>query len=446
MPRFTFRGGVHPPSRKSETSQIEITQAPQPAKVILPLQSSAGLRFKPLVNAGEGVALGQPVAVTDGPESLVCHASVSGRVAFIGPHPHFSGRELRSIVIENDGRDRRHGHHPHSGDASSLPVEELVRRIREAGLDGLGQGREAAHLRILRAMEAKTRTVVLNAIESEPFLAGELRLMVERPEQVLTGLRLMMRMLGVKTAKVAVPGDSRDAVQSLRKALGRTKSIAILPMDTKYPMGSERTLAEALSGGNIPFAKSGRNSGVYVENGSAACAIADAAALRPVIERVITVAGDGVGRPANLTVRIGTPVHELIACCSGYASDRIRLIHGGPMAGLSLSTDEIPAVQETAGILAFLERPSGWPRPEKSCISCGRCWDCCPERLYPRKIEYWLLEGDRERALASGLEVCTLCGACGYICPSKRRLTVRLADAKKSARPTDGPHDLREDA
>jgi electron transport complex protein RnfC len=447
MSRFTFRGGVHPPSRKSETSQIAITQAPPPARVILPLQHDTGLRYRPLVNAGDGVALGQPVAVTQQPESVVCHASVSGRVASIGPHPHFSGRNQPSIVIDNDGLDRRYGHPSPSGDVSSLSAEELLQRIREAGVVGMGQGREAAHLRISRAMDAKPQTVILNGIESEPFLASELRLMIERTEDVLSGLRLMMRILGVKTGKVAVPEDNRESVRSLRRALGRTKSIAIFPMDVKYPMDSEKQLAEALTGRNIPSGhRSVLDSGIYVENVSAACAMADAVARKPVIERVITVAGDGVGKPRNLKVRIGTPIRELIENCAGYTSDRIRLIHGGPMAGLSLSTDGIPATKETAGILAFMERPDERPHSEKACISCGRCWDCCPMRLYPRKIEYWLLEGDFQRAVASGLEVCTLCGACGYICPSKRQLTGRMAAAKIPAPPKEGPHDRREES
>jgi Na+-translocating ferredoxin:NAD+ oxidoreductase subunit C len=430
MPRYTFRGGVHPPSRKSETGKSQITAGPAPKMIILPLEHGAGLHYRPVVGIGDSVALGQPVAVTGGPEALVCHSSVSGKIRSISPQPHVSGRSLTSLVIENDGTDRAHRHHPASADTSSLTVEELLQRIREAGVVGLGQGGEAAHIRIAAALTAKPRTVILNGTESEPYLAGEHRLMIERAEEVLEGLRLLMRIFGVKKGKVAVAENDRDAARALRKALGRIKSITLLPVDAKYPMESEKQLVEAVSGRRIPRGKFAWDSGFYVENVAGALALAAAMTRHPVVERVVTVAGDGVRNPRNLNVRIGTAIHELIAFCSGYTSDSVRLIHGGPLAGTSLSSDGMAVTRETRGILAFASKPADRPGPEKPCISCGRCLDCCPMRLYPRKIEYWLLEGDMGRAARSGLEDCDLCGACGYICPSKRGLTGRLAEAK----------------
>ena len=432
MPRMTFRGGVHPPSRKSETWNLPITAAPLPEKVILPLEHSSEFHYRLLVELGDQVRTGQSVAEAEKPTPFVCHASVSGRITSIGPCPDVSGRNVRSITIESDGLDRWHRHPSPPGDPSILSAPELLERIRDAGVAGTGDDGRPAYMKLSRCMNQKNRIVLLNGMESEPFLAGEHRMLVESTAEILTGLRIWMQTLGVRRAKIAVPREDREAIRKLHKTLGRAKTISVVPLDSKYPMGSEFQLVEALTGLKASPAKLGADCGIFTETVATALATAEAVmARKPVVERVVTVAGDGVREPRNLKVRIGTPIRELVACCGGFTSDRIRLIVGGPMTGPSVHSDRIPVTKNTCGILAFAV--TGLPVvSEKPCISCGRCWDCCPMRLSPRKIEHWILHGRSERALSAGLDACILCGSCGYVCPSKRKLTSRIAEEKAS--------------
>jgi Na+-translocating ferredoxin:NAD+ oxidoreductase subunit C len=237
-----------------------------------------------------------------------------------------------------------------------------------------------------------------------------------------------------------VPREDREAIRKLRRALGRSKTISVIPLDCKYPMGSEFQLIEALTG-----TRRGENCGVFTDTVATAFATAEAVlAGKPAIERVVTVAGDGVRETRNLKVRIGTSIGNLIAWCGGFTAGRIRLIHGGPMTGQAIHSDRIPVTKKTTGILAFAVTDLS-AVSEGSCISCGRCLDCCPMRLYPRQIELWILRGDHQRAAAAGLDACILCGSCGYVCPSKRKLTSRIAEEKATRSGEKARRSLRDE-
>jgi Na+-translocating ferredoxin:NAD+ oxidoreductase subunit C len=430
MPRMTFHGGVHPQPRKLMTWNLPITRAPLPEKAVFALEHTSEFHCRPLVGIGDRVRTGQPIAESGKPATFFWHASISGKISSIGPCPDASGRNVRSITIESDGLDLWHGRPSIPGDLSALSASELLTRIRDAGVAGTGNSVRPLILKLSRTMNPKSGVVLLNGMESEPFLAAEHRLLVENTAEVLAGLRIWMQILGVRRAKIAVPREDREAIRKLRGALRRSKTVSVVPLENKYPMGGEFQLIEALTGLKASSAASGGDSGVFTETVSTAFATAEAALSgRPVIDRVVTLSGDGVRETRNLKARIGTPIHELISWCGGFTSDRIRLIHGGPMSGPSIHSDRIPVTKTTSGILAFAA--TSFPAfAEKPCISCGRCWDCCPMRLHPRKIEHWILHDGLERALSSGLEACILCGSCGYVCPSKRQLTSRFEKAK----------------
>lgn len=416
----TFRGGIHPPTTKGLTSGKPIAPAPPPAKVHLLLLQHAGAAVEPLVKAGDRVLLGQKVGDSDERVCAPVHASVSGKVLEVKPFGHPIGRSVLCVSVENDGLDEPDpGMRPREG-WESLPAGELLQLIREAGIVGLGGAGFPTHVKLAPPPGKRIERLIVNGVECEPYLTADHRLMLERPEGVLAGVRVMMRILGVRRAQVAVEDNKPDAAEALRKSAQGTEGVEVVLVRTKYPQGSEKQLISALTGRAVPMGGLPMDVGVVVQNAATCFAVHEAVALgRPLIRRVLTVTGGNVARPANLEARIGTPFADLLAHCGGLKSPGGKLIMGGPLMGLAVSSDAVPVVKGTSGILALTPEESAMP-PERDCLRCGRCVDVCPMALAPSFLTDHLERGELDAAEKAALFNCMECGCCTALCPARR--------------------------
>ncbi len=439
MARLTFRGGVHPPRRKSETQNCAVTELPLPDQLIWPLEVPPGIRFLPLVQKGDRVRAGQIVARTA--DGFPLHASASGTVVMIAPRPMAKGPDVRSLVLrvpketgspDGPGAADRPQTDPEHGHESFLEKspEELRQRVLEAGVtEPAGPAVFAAERPDPPADASPSgpavavHTVVVNAMESEPYLASDHRLLVERSAEIVLGLRLTMRMTGSRKGIIAVPSDNRGPLKSLRKAVRRLRSVSVLYLDSKYPGHSEIALLASLGLKTVSSgSRQGGKTGVLVQSVTATLAVTDAVTRGlPQTRRVLTVAGNGIRNPRNLSVPLGTPVSACVEACGGYTSDTVLLIHGGPMSGVALTCDAVPVTAWTAGLTVMDGRGLA-PLPETACIRCGRCSDCCPAGLAPYRIEAFLRSGREDLVRLEGVVSCIRCGSCAYICPARRPL------------------------
>lgn len=436
MARLTFRGGVHPPRRKSETQNLPVTELPLPDQLIWPLEVPPGIRFLPMVHKGDRVRAGQIVARTA--DGFPLHASASGTIASIAPRPAPVGPEVRSLVLRvreetgtpgPAGRPETDPEHGHESFLEKSP-EELRQRVLEAGVTEPAGPAGFTVERPNPSADASpsgpavaVHTVVVNAMESEPYLASDHRLLVERSTEIVLGLRLTMRMTGGRKGIIAVPSDNRGLLRSLRKAVRRLRSVSILYLDSKYPGHSEGPLLASLGLRTVSSgSKQGVKTGVRVQSVTATLAVTDAVTRGlPQTRRVLTVAGNGIRTPRNLSVPLGAPVSACVSACGGYASDTILLLHGGPMSGAALSCDAVPVTARTTG-LTVLDSRGFASLPESACIRCGRCSDCCPAGLAPYRVEAFLRGGRKDLARLEGVDSCIRCGSCAYICPAGRSL------------------------
>jgi Na+-translocating ferredoxin:NAD+ oxidoreductase subunit C len=441
MPRLTFRGGVHPPQRKSDTQNLAITDLPLPERLIWPLEDPSGNVFLPLVKKDDRIRFGQVVARTG--DGYPLHASAAGVIAAIAPRPCPAGPDIRSIVLRVSGRPghsdeppagprparpKEHGHEPF---LESSP-EELRNLIQEAGVtDAYGNSGPLAR-RLDPGRRAAIHTVVVNAMESEPGFASDHRLLLERTAEIVFGLRLTMRMSGGRRGIFAVPAESRGLLKPLRQAIRRLRSVSVLFLDSKYPSDSETALLGSLGSRTAVSGFKTPGTGIHVQSVSATLAAAEAVSNGlPQTRRVLTVAGDGIRNPRNLSVPLGAPISACVEACGGYASNAVLLIHGGPMAGIALPGDDAPVTTWTTG-LTILDGRGRFSIRETVCIRCGRCSDCCPAGLAPFRIDALWRDGKKDMARDEGAAACIRCGSCSYICPAKRPLALTVQEVRAS--------------
>ncbi|HUW31993.1 MAG TPA: electron transport complex subunit RsxC, partial [Planctomycetota bacterium] len=348
--RKTFRGGVHPGDYKELSKDQPITPAPLAKQVILPVSQHIGAPAKPIVAKGDTVKKGQVVAEAAGFVSVPVHASISGTVSAIEPRPHALGQKVNSIIIDSDGQDEWLPGLLGENDIDSLKPDEIKQKVLAAGIAGLGGATFPTHVKLSPPADKPVDSVIINAVECEPFLTCDYRIMLERPADVVSGLRLVMKAVGAKTGYIAVEANKLDAYEKLRDASAAWPEISMVLLEVKYPQGAELQLIEAVLGKQVPSGKLPSEVGAYVQNAGTAAAIYEACRFnKPLVERCVTVTGTGAGKPANLLVRLGTPIASLMELCE--ASPEInKLILGGPMMGLAQSTSEVSVTKGTSGI------------------------------------------------------------------------------------------------
>lgn len=430
MKAVTFRGGVHPRYQKDRTAKLAVEKMPPPQELVIPMSQHIGAPAKPVVEAGDEVLVGQVIGEPLGFVSTYIHSSVSGKVKAVEPRLSMMGSPVMSVVIENDGEDRLA---PMEGLGDSWPeatAEDLKDRIAKAGLVGMGGAAFPTHVKLSPPSDKKIDTVILNGAECEPYLTADHRIMVEQPEQVVTGLLIAMKVVAAKRGVIGIEENKQDALAAMQKA-AQGKGIEVLPLEVKYPQGAEKQLIDATLKRQVPSGGLPMDVGVVVQNVGTAAAIADAVLKgKPLYERVMTLSGSAISQGANLLVRVGTPVSAIIERCGGIIGDLGKLISGGPMMGIAQSTDEVPVVKGTSGILAF-SRGEVDDRDPGPCIRCGRCVRACPMRLAPTEISSFSVRGLYESAEKADAMDCIECGSCSFVCPSRIPLVqqIRLAKA-----------------
>jgi electron transport complex protein RnfC len=438
----TFRGGVHAPDRKEATRDKPIEVLPPPARVVIPLQQHTGAPCEALVKEGDTVALGQKIGDSKSFVSAPVHASIAGKVTAVQPLPHpVMPKPVLSVVIEAEPGGAADGQAnaqpaamaaPAAGGAAaswqSLDGEEIKRRIREAGVVGLGGAAFPTHVKLSPSAEKPVDALILNGVECEPYLTNDHRLMLERGGEILEGARIVMKVLGVHRAFLGIEANKLDAIRHMQELAAGTE-VRVVGLKVKYPQGAEKQLIKAVLGREVPSGGLPFDVGVVVQNVGTLLAVLEAVVLgRPLIERVLTVSGDGVGEPKNLQVRIGTSFAAVLEACGGAQLDgEGKVLMGGPMMGIAQYSLQVPVIKGTSGILAFRR---GRQEKETPCIKCGRCVEVCPMGLMPVRIADYAEKDNFAACLEYGVKDCIECGACAYVCDTKRPIVHWVKYAK----------------
>jgi len=413
---LTFKRGVHPPSTKELTQGIPVIKAPLPRLVIIPFIQHTGVPAKPIVEPNATVKAGTKIGELQGRISANIHSSISGVVKSIEPRFHPVGITTLSAIIESDGNDE--WEQIEEQDVNGLTSSEIIERVKEAGIVGLGGAAFPTYVKLSPPPDKPVDLVILNGCECEPYLTSDYRLMLEHPSEILMGGRLIMQALNVNKGYIAIEDNKEEAIIKLRP-LAPEFGFEVAVVQTKYPQGGEKQLIYAISGREVPIEGLPFDVGAYVQNVGTALAIYEACKFRkPLIERVVTVAGD-VQEPKNLLVRIGTSFKELIEFCGGYRDEPEKIIMGGPMMGIAQPDDNVPVVKGTSGILVQGKTSLPYDEP---CIRCGSCIDACAMGLLPAKIGDYVASGNFALAKEFGLLDCIECGSCAWTCPSRRNL------------------------
>lgn len=431
LDNLTFRGGVHVEHNKALTENKKIERARLPETVYIPLQQHIGAPCEALVEVGDEVRLGQRIGESEAFVSAPVHASISGTVKSIIHMNTPTGIKSKTIVIQSNGLDEKYEELISKDRLEELSPKELLGIVKEAGITGMGGAAFPTHVKLSPPKEKKIDTVIINGAECEPFLTSDHRVMLENPEKVINGLKIMMKILGVKEGYIGVEDNKMDAVEVLRESLKPEDNIKVAVVKTKYPQGDEKRLIDSITGRKVPSGGLPMDVGCVVNNAGTAKAIADAVMeAKPLYERVMTITGNGVVEPKNLLVRIGTPFSEVIEQCGGFKSKPGKIIMGGPMMGISQYTTEVPVIKGSSGILIQTEEESK-ARKVSACIRCGKCLEVCPVYLQPLYISAHALKDNFASAQKYGALDCVECGACSYICPANRPLVESIRFAKR---------------
>lgn len=430
MSLLTFRGGIHPPEAKETTANLKIEKAVEPAMVIIPMQQHIGAPCQPIVKAGESVKVGQKIGEAQGFVSAPVHSSVSGTVKAVKDVPIATGSEAMAIIIESDGKNEIDPSVQPKDDIKNLEPKEIINIIKDAGIVGMGGATFPTHVKLSPPPDKKLDTIILNGAECEPYLTADHRLMLEFPDEIVYGLKAMMKAVGVEKGYIGIENNKPDAIEAMLKAVEKESNIKVVALQTKYPQGGEKQLIYAVTKKEVPSGGLPMDIGVVVSNVATAQQIAKTIKTgMPLIDRIATITGKAIKNPKNLLVKVGTPIKELIEQCGGYAVTPGKIILGGPMMGNAQHTDEVPAVKGTSGVLVFDKEGAELPIPS-NCIRCGRCIEICPANIQPVLISENSLsnridEAERYRALD-----CIECGSCSYTCPAKRPLLPSIRVAK----------------
>lgn len=415
---FTFPGGVHPHDYKNYSKNAAIEPAPLPQRVVIPLSQHIGAPSKPVVKVGDLVKTGQLIAEPGGFVSIPMHASITGKITKIDKFPHPAGGTQMAIEITAEGEETWV---ETSDDANYLGLapEEMKKRIAAAGVCGMGGAGFPTHVKLSPPADKPIDAVILNGVECEPYLTADHRLMLERAADILSGLRILMKIVGAKKGFIGIEMNKPDAIQTMKALVKSEANIQVVPLKMKYPQGAEKQLILAATKRKVPN-RGGlpMEVGVVVQNVGTAVAVYEAVRYqKPLVERVITITGSVVKQPKNLKARVGTLFAELLEYCGGTNAEIGRVISGGPMMGFAIPTLDTPMAKGSSGLVLMSAAEAVTP-PELTCLHCGRCVDVCPMNLMPCIITTSVKFNEWKNAENAGVMDCIKCGSCAYVCPA----------------------------
>jgi len=426
----SFYGGVHPDDAKSLSNQCAIVEMLLPSTVVLPVRQHIGAPATVSVEKGDHVNKGQVIGKAGGFVSTPIHASISGTVKTIEPRYTPLGMKVQSVVIDGDGEDTWADGLNTQRDISSMSVDDMRDAIRNAGIVGMGGAAFPTHVKLSPPCNKLIDTVIINGVECEPYSTCDHRLMLERPGDIVKGFTIIMKILGCKKGYIGIELNKTDAIKVMREEVRDVPGVSVVGLKVKYPQGGEKQLIYALTKRRVPAGGLPMDIGCVVQNVGTAAAIYEAIVLkRPLIQRVVTVTGNGVQRPVNVIARLGQSFASLIEHAGGYTGKTAKLIMGGPMMGISQFTDDVPVIKGTSCVLVMEEDQidMGVPQP---CISCARCVEVCPMNLVPTIIARFVEYERWNKAKEYGILDCFECGCCTYICPANRKLLENIKFGK----------------
>ena len=426
----TFKGGVHPYEGKELAKDQPIKEVRPKGALVYPISQHIGAPANPIVAVGDTVLRGQMIAEAGGFVSSPIFASVSGTVKAIEPRRVAVGDMVQSIIIENDG-EYKEVEFTGIDDVFELSNEEIIAKVRDAGVVGMGGAGFPTHVKLSPKEPNKIEYIIANCAECEPYLTSDYRRMLENPEALVAGMRIILQLFPKAKGVFGIENNKPDCIEKLQELVKGEDRMEVCALETKYPQGGERQLIYAVTGRAINSKMLPADAGCIVDNVETITAVYNAVKLGiPVMNRVATITGDGINNPGNFLYYIGTNYSELVEAAGGFKGQPEKIISGGPMMGFSMFSIDIPTTKTSSSLLC-LSKDEVVAMEPSACINCGRCVEACPELLVPSRLAKMADKGlADEFEKWHGLE-CIECGSCSYICPAKRHLAQSIKSMKK---------------
>ncbi|XCP83490.1 electron transport complex subunit RsxC [Roseburia hominis] len=432
MGLLTFKGGVHPNDGKSLAKDKAIVELLPKGNLVYPLSQHIGAPANPIVQKGDRVLKGQKIAEAGGFVSAPIYSSVSGTVKAIEPHVNPTGAKVNSIVIENDGQYEEAAYMPVKP-INEMSKEEILGRIGDAGIVGMGGAGFPTRVKLSPKEPDKIDYIIANCAECEPYITADYRRMMETPELLVEGMKVILKLFDNAKGIFGVEDNKPDCIAKLEELVKDEPRMEVKKLMTKYPQGAERQLIFATTGRAINSTMLPADAGCVVDNVETIISIYNAVVKGiPSMERVVTVSGDGVVNPGNYKVLFGTNQMELVEAAGGLKEGCEKVISGGPMMGFAMYTLDTPITKTSSSILCMSKDEVSACKPT-ACINCGRCVEACPSRIIPSRLADFAERHDEESFVKqNGLE-CVECGSCSYVCPAKRQLKQAIGSMRKTA-------------
>jgi len=432
---LTFpKGGVHPPAAKELTAGLAIETMPLPDELELVLGQHIGAPCTPTVARKDEVTEGQVVGTVTKGLGVPLHAPAAGTVSALGVSAHPMRVTTPSLTIKTNREVAARQYNRQNW--QSLGQAELLQKVQNGGVIGVGGAGFPSHVKLSPPPNNPIDTLILNGAECEPYITADHRQMLENSAEIVEGAQVILKILGISNCQIGIENNKPDAIKAMTEAAAKlstpTAQVTVRPMQVKYPQGSEKQLIQAVTGRKVPGFALPSAVGVVVHNVSTARAIFDAVVMdKPLYEKVMTFSGKGIARPANLLVKVGTRVSDIVNYLGGVTPQLAKIVMGGPMMGFAVSSLDIPVTKTTSSVL-FLAEDEIDTNPHSQCIRCGWCLEACPMGLEPKEVGIYVEAGRAQDTGQFGVFECFECGCCAYVCPAKRPLVqfIRLAKMK----------------